>query len=295
MPESRISKPLKEFPALPTGALPSAIMPTRPTPSPTESSLPTLRVGSVSYLNAKPLIHGLEEALDLRLRLEVPSRLLDGLRDGLLDVALLPIIDYQRMAGLRLIAGSGIGCDGPTLTVRIFSRVPIRDIRTLACDTDSHTSVALARILLAEHFRIHPRFSDLTPGDNASEALLLIGDKVVCDEPRGYEHQLDLGQAWKEMTGLPFLFAAWMTRDGLPLGTLPQRFETAKQAGLAHVDDLVQHYAAPRGWPPDIARRYMTEYLKYDVGERQLEAVRLFHRLAARHDLIPAVNALQLY
>src|ERR1700722_2889150 len=109
-----------------------------------------LRVGSVSFLNAKPLIHGLEKDDAISLRLDVPSRLLGGLQSHRLDVALLPVIDYQRLAGLRMLTAGGIASDGPTLTVRIFSPEPISKVTTLACDTDSHTSIALARILLAE-------------------------------------------------------------------------------------------------------------------------------------------------
>src|SRR5688572_23044697 len=149
----------------------------------------TLRLGSVSYLNAKPLIFGLESAPDLDLILDVPSKLLPGLRDNRFDIALLPVIDYQRLDNLTIVPAGGIGCDGPTLTVRIFSRVPIERIKTLACDTDSHTSVALARIILAEQFKIHPRLVDLLEKDAPSappvEARLLIGDKVVCEEPPG--------------------------------------------------------------------------------------------------------------
>src|SRR3954466_9912995 len=154
------------------------------TPAPTHSSRGALRVGSVSFLNAKPLIDGLDAAPDVALSLAVPSALLGGLRRGELDVALLPVIDYQRMEGLRVVPRGGIGCDGETLTVRIFSKVPVEEIRTLACDTDSHTSVALARIILAERYQLHPKFIDLSR-DTAStcEARLLIGDKVVCDMP----------------------------------------------------------------------------------------------------------------
>src|SRR5687768_3915648 len=170
-----------------------------------------LRIGSVSYLNAKPLIYGLEHAPDLELALDVPSRLLEGLERNRYDVALLPVIDYQRMAGLVLVPGGGIGCDGPTLTVRIFSHVPVERITRLACDTDSHTSVALARIVLAERYGIRPDFVDATftgsapdsgrLSDGVADAQLLIGDKVVCEEPKGFEYQVDLGGAWKEMTG----------------------------------------------------------------------------------------------
>src|SRR3954462_8421594 len=174
----------------------------------TSTSTKLLRIGSVSYLNAKPLIYGLENQHDLSLILDVPSKLLPGLREKRFDIALLPVIDYQRLDGLKIVPSGGIGCDGPTLTVRIFSRVPIERIKTLACDTDSHTSVALAHLILANRFGLRPQFHDLTaPRANAHDAVLLIGDKVVCDEPAGYRYQLDLGQGWKEMTGLPFVFA----------------------------------------------------------------------------------------
>jgi len=246
-----------------------------------------IRIGSVSFLNAKPLIYGLEEAEGLDLQLDVPSRLLDGLREARFDVALLPVIDYQRMPGLRLLTSGGIGSDGRTLTVRIFSPVPIERITTLACDTDSHTSVALARIILGERFNIRPEFVPLDLAKTSeSVARLLIGDKVVCEEPTGLAHQLDLGEAWKMQTGLPFVFAAWMARDEVPLGDLPARLERAKREGLSHVDELIARFAVPRGWPPQVAREYLTERLQFDIGPAHLKAIRRFHQLAFRHGLI---------
>src|SRR5437868_13156647 len=155
-------------------------------PANESTSRSTLRIGSVSYLNAKPLIHGLEGENDLSLILDVPSKLLPGLRDKRFDIALLPVIDYQRLEGLKIVPSGGIGCDGPTLTVRIFSRVPIERIKTLACDTDSHTSVALARIILAEEFDIHPRLIDLLktdePNSSPAEARLRSEERRVGKE-----------------------------------------------------------------------------------------------------------------
>jgi chorismate dehydratase len=230
----------------------------------------------------------------------VPSKLLPGLRDERFDIALLPVIDYQRLENLKIVPSGGIGCDGPTLTVRIFSRVPVERIKTLACDTDSHTSVALARIILAEEFGIHPRLIDLLktdePHSGPAEARLLIGDKVVCEEPPGFEHQLDLGSAWKQLTGLPFVFATWMARDGIDLRDLPQRLERAKLDGLAHVGEIVNKYAIPRGWPAGIAQQYLTSYLKFDVTPTHLKAIEKFHQLAHEHQFIErAPRPLQLY
>jgi chorismate dehydratase len=257
-----------------------------------------LRVGSVSYLNAKPLIYGLEEEPDLELHLDVPANLLAGLQSGAFDVALLPVIDYQRLPDLKIVPCGGIGCDGSTLTVRIFSPGPIKQITTLACDIESHTSVALARIILAERFGITPELVELKneqrSGDR-SEARLLIGDKVVCNEPPGMEHQLDLGAAWKELTGMPFVFAVWVTRGGIDLRDLPQRLAAARERGLADLPRIVARHAVPRGWPAGLALQYMSVYLKYEIGPAQLDAIRLFHQFAHRHGLGGVPRPLEMY
>jgi chorismate dehydratase len=272
-------------------------MPARAAAVAAKQSAHKLRLGSVSYLNAKPLIYDLDHAPDLSLHLEVPSRLLAGLRDKDFDIALLPVIDYQRLDGLCLVPSGGIGCDGPTLTVRIFSKVPVDQIRTLACDTDSHTSVALARVILAENLGLQPTFVDLVHGDDRPvDARLLIGDKVVCEEPPGFDHQLDLGHAWKQLTGLPFVFAIWTARKGVDLGDLPDRLVRAREEGLAHVDELITRHAIPRGWPAGMALQYLMCYLKYDIGPRELEAIRTFHKLAGSYGVVPGMpRPLELY
>jgi chorismate dehydratase len=241
------------------------------------------RVGSVSFLNAKPLLYGLEDDATISLQLDVPSRLLAGLQDGTFDVALLPVIDYQRMEGLRLVPSGGIGSDGPTLTVRIFSRQPIERLTRLACDPDSHTSVALAQIVLAELYGIEPTLVPLT---DPADAMLLIGDKVVRDEPAGMDHQLDLGEAWKRLTGMPFVFAAWTARKGARLADLPQKLSAARHAGLQNIDQIITEHAAALGWPAPLARQYLTSNLKFEIAEPQLTAIRHFHELAAIHKLI---------
>jgi chorismate dehydratase len=260
----------------------------RPQNPVTDSPRKTLRLGSVSFVNARPLIHGLDENPDVQLTLDVPANLLDGLRASRFDLALLPVIDYQRMDGLAVLPAGGIGSDGHTLTVRIFSRTPIEKIATLACDPDSHTSVALARVVLSRAYGLRPEFVELKPDGGAShDAQLLIGDKVICEEPAGYPHQLDLGEAWKDLTAMPFVFAAWMGTAQAMSAFADETLRNAKRAGLAHVDEIVQRYAVPRGWPAPIAREYLTRYLQFDIGEPQLEAIRTFHRFAAEEGIVP--------
>lgn len=258
----------------------------------------TLGVGSVSFLNARPLIWGLEEAEDVELSLAVPSKLIDGLRRATVDVALLPVIDYQAMPGLKIVPSGGIGCEGETLTVRIFSRRPMEVIRTLACDTDSHTSVALAQVLFAELYGHRPQIIDWHHEDvtHPCDARLLIGDKVVCEEPTGFEYQIDLGHSWKELTGLPFVFAVWTARSGVDLRDLPQRLDDARREGLANVQEIVRRFAVPRGWPAHLALQYLTHYLKYEIGAAQLAAIARFHELAQKHAIIAGpIRPIQLY
>ncbi|HTW93765.1 MAG TPA: menaquinone biosynthesis protein [Tepidisphaeraceae bacterium] len=240
-------------------------------------------IGSVSYLNAKPLLYGLENDPAVKVHLDVPARLLERLQSGAFDVALLPVIDYQRAGGLRVLRSGGIGSDGATLTVRIFSRRPIEEMTRLGCDSDSHTSVALARILLAELYGLHPEF---VPLSDADESRLLIGDKVVRDEPRGMPHQLDLGEGWKRLTGMPFVFAVWTAVEGAELGDLPVRLAEARRTGTRNVENIVVAYAEKHGWPRDLARKYLSEHLKFEIGERELQAISRFHELAARYGLI---------
>jgi chorismate dehydratase len=262
--------------------------------------MPKHRVASVSFINSRPLIYGLENDPQVELQLAVPSKLSqsllgDGSSSLHADVALLPTIDYQRIKNLVIVPAGGIGCDGPTLTVRIFAQQPIEKIRTLACDPDSHTSVALARIILAERHGLRPEFIDLTRvSGRADEARLLIGDKVVCEEPLGFEHQYDLGAEWKQMTGLPFVFAVWTARAGVDLGTLPDRLERAKNEGLQHVGELIDRHAIPRGWPAGLALQYLTTYLKFDIGDREIRAIEMFHQLAAKHAIIDSVKLLRV-
>ncbi|MGN6726929.1 MAG: menaquinone biosynthetic enzyme MqnA/MqnD family protein [Tepidisphaeraceae bacterium] len=240
------------------------------------------RVSAVSFFNTAPLVYGLKDDPRIRLRFGVPSSLIDDLINDAADVALLPVIDYQQTPGLRVIPSAGIGCDGPTLTVRLFARTPLEHTRRLAADTDSHTSVALARVIFDKLFNLRPTIVPLSQAtDEPGETRLLIGDKVITHAPAGFDHQLDLGEAWKKLTGLPFVFAIWTARPDVALGDLPQRLAIARERGLMRVDELVANDAVARGWPPDTARRYLTDYLKFSIGPRQLDAIHRFHALAA--------------
>lgn len=262
-----------------------------------EPAARALCVGCVSFLNAKPLIDGLEEAApQARIQLAVPSRLLALLEGGKVDVALCPVIDYFRsQTPLVIVPAGGIGCDGTTLTVRLFSQVPLEQIQVVHADTDSHSSVALMRVILKRRYGVDLRVVDYDARDPADlaggewpQAMLLIGDKVVTGSPPAvrYPHQLDLGHGWKELTGLPFVFAVWMARAGAELGDLPEVLRRQREANCGRIDELVARHAAQHGWPDDLARSYLGQWLRYEIGPRQLEAIERFGQWCAEAGLL---------
>lgn len=263
-----------------------------------------LNVGCVSFLNSKPLIDGFETLGGrARLRLDVPARLLGGLESGAVDLALCPIIDYFRSREpLMLVPVGGICCDGPTLTVRLFSRVPIQQVAAVHADADSHTSVALLRVLMSKLYGLRPELIDYDAGrpldgDAAPEAMLLIGDKVVTASPPAilYPHQLDLGEAWRRLTGLPFVFAAWQARLDADLGDLPERLRDLRDRNLTRIDAIVDTHAHAHGWPVTLAREYLGRILRYAVGPRELAAVERFAELAAELGVIDNARPLRLW
>lgn len=267
-----------------------------------------LRLGCVSFLNAKPLIEGVSERFGVDVRYDVPSQLLDDLLSGQVDVALCPVIDlFTSSEPLEIVPCGCIGCDGPTLTVRLYSQSPIEELDTIYADTDSHTSVALLRLLYRMRhnrtlnlidFHARERVADGKMVEHP-EAMLLIGDKVVTDSPPAvtYPYQLDLGEAWKELTGLPFVFAVWMTRPATRLGDLPEQLSETLEANLKpdQLETIIQTHAESHGWPADLAHSYLGRILSYRFESPQLEAVSRFAEHLIAHNLIRNPRPIMLH
>ncbi len=257
-------------------------------------------VAAVSFLNARPLIDGLEREPSLSVITDVPSRLLETLTSGRAQIALCPVIDFQTAdAGLCIVPVGAIGSDGPTHTVRVFSRVPIREIERVHIDGDSHTSVALLEIVFDALTGRRPELTTLKAGvpdgDGPPESLLLIGDKVVRDEPGVslYPYQLDLGEAWKRLSGLPFVFATWLARAGDDLGELPATLHRYRDRNMLRIPEIVSTHAD--GWPDGLATRYLEKILKYEIGPLELESIELFWGRCYALGLITDLRPMRLY
>lgn len=257
--------------------------------------LDSWRLGVVCYLNAKPLIDGLDRDPAIQMVYDVPSRLAPLLDAGTVDAALLPVIDLVRNdRKWQIVSDACIGCDGETLTVRIFSRVPADAIRRLHVDGDSHTSVVLATLLWRE---LYGRELEILPfeGDESvdeCEAVLLIGDKVVNHTLIDYHIETDLGSAWKTLTSLPFVFAVWAAPQELDVAALAPRLSAARDRGEASAELIAADFGPGLNWPVTLAKRYLTKRLKFRMGPRQREAISRFFELAGRHGLIKPVDEL---
>jgi len=255
----------------------------------TESDMPTWKLGVVSFLNARPLVYGLERAADLELVFDVPSKLAERVDAGEVDVALVPVVDF---AGAdrqwQIVSDACIGCDGETLTVRVFSRVPPEQVRRLHVDGDSHTSVVLAGVIWRELYGANLEIVAFGGDETVDEceAVLLIGDKVVHNSLLHYDIQTDLGSAWKTLTGLPFVFAAWAGPVESDFSNLGTRLSAARDGGVKAAALIAADFGPGLNWPVAMAERYLTKRLKFELGERQREAMRLFFDLASKHNLL---------
>jgi chorismate dehydratase len=259
-----------------------------------------LLVGAVNYLNTRPLVYQLESlAPDVDVAFDLPSRLADGLAAGDYDVALVPSIEVLREPSYTVVSDACIACRGPVLSVKLFSRVPIPQIQTLALDEGSRTSVALCRILLARRFDVEPRLAGLPIGaslhDTSADAVLLIGDRAIHSPPGRYHEVWDLGDEWTRWTGLPFVFAMWTARSGAALGGLAAALEKARDLGLEHVEEIAAEEAPGLGLTRPECVRYLRDLLHFYLGSEEREGLARFSEMAGELGLIgkePAVECL---
>jgi chorismate dehydratase len=251
------------------------------------------RLGVVSYLNALPLWKPLENRDDMKIVRAVPSRLQNLLDRREIDVALLPIVDYFRHGG-TLISDACIGAEGPVRSVLLFSKVSPRDIQSVAVDTSSHTSVALLKVLLADRFGIAPPFFDAAPDLTAMlrnhNAALLIGDAALEAAQNAAEDIFisDLAEVWRDLTGLPFVFAAWIARsdlatcDAQELGDL---LSLARDQGTKQIP-LLARGQTDSPLPAALIEEYLSHAIQFVLTERHRAAIEEFRRRCAHHHLI---------
>jgi predicted solute-binding protein len=215
------------------------------------------RVSVVSYLNTVPLIWGMQHGEQREL-------------------------NRQK---LDIIRGCGVACHGAVRSILLISKVPFAEIRTLATDSTSRTSVALSRIILSRKYGVEPKHWSQAPHigkmlENA-DAALIIGDTALLLDPATLPfHVLDLGKEWTEMTGLPMVFAVWAARAGVPKQD-PRSFTDSLHFGQDHMDDIVQEWHSKLRLSEALVREYLTRNIVFELGDREYAGLQTFLQYAS--------------
>src|SRR5688572_9465468 len=204
------------------------------------------RVGIVNYLNTKPLIYGLERKTIcemIELIGAYPSRLAQMLKDDEIDIGLIPVAAIPELHSYHIIGNYCIGTEGEIASVGLFSEVPMKEIKKIYLDYQSRSSVELLKWLITESWGIKPEIVPAKDEDYRNEikgttAGLVIGDRAL-EQRKVSTFIYDLGSEWRSITGLPFVFAAWVSTKPLPEHFI-KIFDEANGMGLAHIEEIIQ-------------------------------------------------------
>lgn len=239
-----------------------------------------IRVTAVSYLNTKPFLFGIEHSdliNEIELSLDIPSEGARKLIEGTADIGLIPVAAIPQINDARVVTDYCIGTDGEVKTVCIFSEVPINEIEEIYLDYQSRTSVELSKILLRNHFKIEVKQIIAAPGFESEiknqTAGLVIGDRAIEMLDR-FPFVYDLGLEWKKFTGLPFVFAAWVTNQNIP-DSFINRLNSALRFGIHHIPKVAEEYAAfyPSGFD---VKEYFKKNISYQLDDRKKEGMSKF-------------------
>ena len=260
-----------------------------------------LRIGAVGYLNARPLTWALDRDPDRwHVRYDLPSVCARLLQDGEVDLGLVPSIEYLQSDSYRLVPGVGVTSRGAIASVALYTTRPISQIRHIALDTSSRTSVALIQVLCQHHFHIRPRFvphgPELAVMTRDFDAGLLIGDPAFeADHVRLGLQKIDLGEEWTKMTGLPFVYAAWTGRPGAVTPEEVRLLVEAQREGLAAVDLIAAEYARGDSGRTAKAAAYLRDNVKYGLGAEEAAGLQMFLDHAADLGLAPKRRMLEFF
>lgn len=250
------------------------------------------RIGSIPFLNVRPLIYGIEDQVVST----VPAQLAERLHHRQIDVGIVPVAEVLRHDQYDILDGIAIGANGPVRSVLLFHQEPIANLHRIAVDPASRSSVMLLRILLQKVYRIEPEFYPCPRHAHLGEhpAVLMIGDAAIRYSLQPADpgtHVLDLAAAWRDWTGLPFVFAVWAGQPGVfNDARLRSLLRTAKANGLANIETIVQTATEAT---PEFRRDYLTHAVRYHLGAAEKEAITRFQKYAVELGLIPAAGKLR--
>lgn len=240
-----------------------------------------MHLSAVSYLNTRPLVWGLMNGMDkdqLQLDFDLPAVCAQRLEQKQVDAGLVPVIEAARQH-LTQIGSLGIACLGPVRSILLLSKVPIPEIRTLALDSSSRSSVMLARIVLEQGYKVEPETRVMAPDLSAmlgkSDAALIIGDPALRINPDGTGlHVLDLGEEWYKLTALPMVFAIWAGHQSQP--ELAKLLDSSYDYGKRNIAEIVFTECAERNLWPGLAYEYLNTLIQYELTDDFKRGMKLY-------------------
>lgn len=241
-----------------------------------------VRISIVSYLNSLPFLHGLKTHAihrEIEISQDYPAICAEKLASGNVDIGLIPAATLPAIPNGRIVGDYCIGCDGEVFSVLLLSHVPLPQIKKIILDYQSRTSVQLVRILAEKLWKIEPGWEAARPGfENeitGATAAVVIGDRAM-NIRSGFPYVYDLGEAWKELTGLPFVFAVWVASKETENGFVA-RFNEALSSGIRAIPELTSRLTLPHTDKTSI-ERYLQQYIRYEFGPKQREGLECFLR-----------------
>lgn len=241
-----------------------------------------IRIGAVSYLNTKPFLYGLENSPlknEITLTLDYPSNLVKLLKNGQIDLGLVPVGALPSLGEYHIVSDYCIGTEGEVASVAVFSEVPIEHIETVYLDYQSKTSVLLCKLLFEKHWNKKVTFIEATDESyigkiKGTTAGLIIGDRALMNIPR-FKYVYDLGLGWKSFTGLPFVFAVWVSKSVMQ-NEFMKNLNYALQSGLTDLEKVIVRIDQD----PKKLKKYFTENISYYLSQEKLCAIEKFIELS---------------
>ena len=234
-------------------------------------------MGAVSYLNTKPLIYGFEKGImenEIDLIIDYPAKIAAALLNDEIDIGLVPVAILPEMKNYFIIGDHCIGSEGEVASVCLFSEVPMEQIETVLLDYQSRTSVKLAQVLMKEFWKINPVIkmadADFRSLITGTTAAVVIGDRAL-EQRKISAYHYDLALAWRQHTGLPFVFAAWISNKPLDAAFI-NRFNDANDFSLQHIDEIV----ATNPYPVFDLKKYYVDYISYNLTASKKAGLKLF-------------------
>jgi chorismate dehydratase len=263
-------------------------------------------IGCTSFLNVKPLLIPLQEKVNgngYAVVLKTPELLSRMLRRGETDISLIPSIDLFTHPMFHLLPGIAISSVGKVASVMLFSKVPLPEIQTVLLDSRSRTSVALLKILFEKYYGLHPRYIAHGPGHCTSEkdvdARLVIGDEALKESlssggngAKDSFYSLDLGEAWTNVTGLPFVYAVFVTCRKQLVSTFSHLLLQSRATGFSRIKEIARSEAIRLGLHEEQCMRYLMHHIHYDLGSKERQALSTFQSLALEVGLIEEARPL---